>query len=98
MQLLTTKHFNGYALDCYVEPEHTGDFWATREQIGTLLEYEYPREAIGKIHARNKERLDRFSSEVNLTTEAGTRIAMIYNFKDINTTYYVDLNKCTTTY
>ena len=85
MQLLTTKHFNGCELDCYVEPaqKDNGDFWATREQIGTLLEYEYPREAIGKIHARNKERLDRFSSEVNLTTEAGTRTATIYNFKGL---------------
>lgn len=85
LQLLTTKTFNGYALDCYVElaQKDKGDFWATREQIGTLLEYEYPREAIGKIHARNKERLDRFSSEVNLTTEAGTRTATIYNFKGL---------------
>ena len=83
MQLLTTKHFNGYALDCYIEPEQEGNFWATREQIGTLLEYEYPREAVGKIHQRNKERLDRFSSEVNLTTEAGLRTVMVYSFKGL---------------
>ncbi len=85
MKLLTTKHFNGYALDCYVEPEYesTGDFWATREQIGQLLEYAYPREAIGKIHERNKERLDKFSSEVNLTTEAGLRTTTVYNFKGL---------------
>ena len=85
MKLLTTKYFNGHALDCYIEPEqeHSGDFWATREQIGTLLGYEYPREAIGKIHQRNKERLDKFSTEVNLTTEAGLRTATIYSFKGL---------------
>lgn len=36
--LVTSRHFNGVALDCYVEPDNnSGDFWATREQIGQLL-------------------------------------------------------------
>ncbi len=83
--LVKQAKFDGVELDCYVKPkqEDKGDFWATREQIGALLEYAYPREAIGKIHERNKERLDKFSSEVNLTTEAGQRTAMIYNFKGL---------------
>ena len=44
LQLLTTKHFNGCVLDCYVElaQKDKGDFWATREQIGTLLECKHP--------------------------------------------------------
>ena len=69
MELLTTKHFNGNALDCYVEhgQEQTGDFWATREQIGTLLEYETPRKAIKDIHERHRERLDKFSVVVKLS-------------------------------
>ena len=72
LQLATTKNFNGVIFDCYIEPEnYNGDFWATREQIGKLLEYEYPREAIGKIHQRNKVRLDKFSAEVKLTTPSG---------------------------
>ena len=81
MELLTTREFNGVALDCYRADNENDGFWATREQIGQLLEYEYPREAIGKIHQRNKDRLDHFSSEVTLTTEAGTRLTTVYNFK-----------------
>ena len=85
LQLITSREFNGFTLDCYIEPEQTdrGNFWATREQIGELLGYEYPREAIGKIHQRNKERLDKFSSEVKLTTEAGVRTVTVYNFKGL---------------
>ena len=85
LQLIKSAEFNGIQFDCYAQDkqQNTSDFWATREQIGKLLEYEYPREAIGKIHERNKERLDKFSSEVKLTTEAGQRIAMIYNFKGL---------------
>ena len=85
MELLTTKTFNGNALDCYVEQgqEQTGDFWATREQIGRLLEYEYPREAIGKIHERNKERLDKFSAVVKLTTPSGVQPTTLYSFKGL---------------
>ena len=81
MELVTTREFNGVALQCYRDEVNQDDFWATREQIGQLLEYEYPREAIGKIHQRNKDRLDHFSSEVTLTTEAGTRLTTVYNFK-----------------
>ena len=85
LQLLTSKQFNGATLDCYVEQgqTHSGDFWATREQIGLLLGYAYPREAIGKIHQRNKERLDKFSGEVNLTTPSGTQATTVYNFKGL---------------
>jgi hypothetical protein len=75
MQLLTTKHFNGYALDCYVEPERedTGDFWATREQIGMLLDYENPNDAIRFIHNRHKERLDKFATSFKLHGVEGDR-------------------------
>ena len=85
MELLTTKTFNGNALDCYVEQgqEQTGDFWATREQIGTLLEYENPADAIAIIHHRNKDRLDRFSTTFNLKGEAGLRKTTLYSFKGL---------------
>ena len=33
----------------------------TREQIGMALEYEYPGIAIGNIHNRHPERLDKYS-------------------------------------
>ena len=89
LMLVKSTDFNGIVLDCYVEPEQQdkGDFWATREQIGTLLEYEYPREAVSKIHQRNKERLDKFSTEVKLTlVESGRKVSrdvVVYNFKGL---------------
>ena len=89
LQLLTTREFNGHILDCYIEPaqEDKGAFWATNEQIGKLLEYEYPAEAIRKIHQRNKSRLSKFSTRVNLTRVEGdrtvTREVIVYNFKGL---------------
>ena len=83
MKLLATKSFNGVSLDCYQDETKQDDFWATREQIGELLEYENPRISIGNIHNRNKERLDKFSAVINLITEAGARVTTIYNFKGL---------------
>ena len=40
--LLKTANFNGIVLDCY-KGDDKDEFWATREQIGRLLEYEYPK-------------------------------------------------------
>ena len=72
LELLTTREFNGVTLNCYKESgqEEAGDFWATREQIGQMLGYETTRDAIKKIHKRNRERLDRFSTVVRLTTQS----------------------------
>ena len=85
LQVVATREFNGITLNCYQEKEqnYPTDFWATREQIGLALGYAFPREAIGKIHERNKERLDKFSSEVILTTEAGVRNTTVYSFKGL---------------
>ena len=85
LQLYTTKTYNGIEFDCYVEAgqQSAGDFWATRTQIGQLLGYEYPREAIGKIHERNKERLDKFSAVVKLTTPSGVQQTTVYSFKGL---------------
>lgn len=49
---------NNAAVDCiYADNEA----WFTRAQIGKALEYEYPVDAIKKIHKRHKDRLDKFS-------------------------------------
>ena len=86
MQLITSREFNGFTLDCYVEPEQTNpqDFWATRTQIGQLLGYAEPGIAIGKIHQRNQERLDKFSRvhQIDLPS-GGTQSVTIYNFKGL---------------
>lgn len=81
MELLTTRKFNGVALDCYKADNGDDGFWATREQIGRLLEYENPREAIKIMHMRNKERLDKFSRGVQIETPSGVQTATVYNFK-----------------
>ena len=85
LQLLTTKNLDGIYLDCYVEQgqEHSGDFWATREQIGLLLGYANPRISIANIHNRNKNRLDKFSAVINLITPSGTQATTVYNFKGL---------------
>ena len=90
MQLLTTKQFNGLSLDCYrddSQQDSENAFWATREQIGRLLGYESPNNAITIIHRRNKERLNRFSRGVKMTQVEGnrtvTREVIMYNFKGL---------------
>ena len=89
LQLATTRNFNGNELACYVEdkPANDFDFWATREQIGRFLGYATPRVALANIHDRNKERLDKFSTVLNLRTVEGsrtvTREVTVYNFKGL---------------
>ena len=87
--LVKQAEFDGVELDCYVAPnqQDKGDFWATREQIGRLLEYEEPTDAIKKIHKRNAERLDKFSrgDKLSLHEEGRTvsREVTLYNFKGL---------------
>lgn len=91
LKLVETKQLGDIAFQCYQESNGSDEvdgtvsqeFWATRIQIRQLLEYEYPREAIGKIHERNKERLDRFSAVVNLTTPSGVQSTTVYSFKGL---------------
>ena len=95
LQILTTRNFNGLSFDCYHEDgQDIGDFWATREQIGQLLEYKNPRKAIKDIHTRNRERLDKFSQIAVMAnpTKRGAQNepplgnaqeAIVYNFKGL---------------
>ena len=96
LQVITTRNFNGLAFDCY-KGDDEDDFWATREQIGRLLGYENPRNAITKIHQRYQERLDKFSKQVELrksfdqsqidtgqtTYFRNAPLATVYNFKGL---------------
>ncbi|MBQ7220747.1 MAG: hypothetical protein IJS28_07195 [Synergistaceae bacterium] len=82
--LFTTKTFNGVHFDCYVGQEDSGDFWATRTQIGELLEYSEPGTAIKNIHLRNKDRLDRFSRVAQIELPSGgSQEVVLYNFKGL---------------
>lgn len=85
-ELATTRNFNGLILNCYREngQEDSGDFWATREQIGRFLGYANPKNAITKIHTRFKERLDKFSMGCQIDTPSrGIQTATVYNFKGL---------------
>ena len=89
LQLATTRNFNGNELACYVEdkPANDFDFWATREQIGRFLGYADPLHGIKKIHQRNRERLDKFSTWVKTDHVEGGRTVkrsvIVYSFKGL---------------
>ena len=89
LQVVATREFNGITLNCYQEKgqQDTSDFFATREQIGQLLEYENPEISIANIHNRNKERLDKFSTLIKLIRVEGARSVArdvtVYNFKGL---------------
>ena len=86
LQLVKSTQFNGITFDCYKEnnEQDSADFWATRTQIGQLLEYENPGLSIGNIHNRNKERLDKFSrvNQIDLPL-GGIQSTTVYNFKGL---------------
>ena len=88
LSIITSKNFNGVKFDCYkAEGNNNGDFWATREQIGQLLGYDNPNNAITIIHKRNPDRLNKFSTSVKLTQVEGnrtvTREVIVYSFKGL---------------
>lgn len=84
MELVTTREFNGVALQCYRDEVNQDDFWATREQIGKLLEYTDPSDAVAKIHRRNKERLDKYSRTGQFVHPlGGVQESTVYNFKGL---------------
>lgn len=60
LTLIANESFGELPCSFY-QQEGTDDILLTREQIGLALEYENPAIAIGAIHRRHKERLDRFS-------------------------------------
>ena len=71
LTLATQKPFGNLTCDFY--KNDSGEFYITRDQIGTALEYSEPRKSIQKIHERNADRLNPLSSVVNLTTVEGGR-------------------------
>jgi prophage antirepressor-like protein len=85
LKIVKSSTFEGVQFDCY---QGDGENWyGTREQIGKMLEYGDPDNAIQHIHNRNKERLDKFSTRVNLSQVEGirtvTREITVYSFKGL---------------
>lgn len=80
MVLVESRSINNVLVDGFYGDEEA---WFTREQIGIALEYDEPMKAIGKIHERHKERLDRFSSFVKLTNEVQSYNVYVYNIRGV---------------
>lgn len=59
------------------------DIFMTREQIGNALGYSNPRDAIRKIHSRNRSSLDNFSRGAQVDTPSGTQVTTIYSEQGI---------------
>lgn len=74
MTVITSKPFGALNVDVYQNDKH--QYYMTREQIGTALEYTSPVVAIKKIHDRYADRLDALSSITNLVIEVGNHTQM----------------------
>lgn len=77
LKLITTENFeNGVVengIPCDFWKDVNEEYFITREQIGRALGYDEPNKSIDKIHSRHKDRLDRFSTTVNLGMVEGSR-------------------------
>lgn len=74
MTVITSKPFGALNVDVYQNDKH--QYYMTREQIGTALEYNNPSKAIQNIHVKNADRLDQLSSFLNLRNEVGNHTQM----------------------
>lgn len=85
MTVITSKPFGALNVDVYQNDKH--QYYMTREQIGTALEYAEPDKMIRTIHSRNSDRLDKFSTGIKLMRVEGNRTverAMIcYNLRGV---------------
>lgn len=80
LELVRSGKFNSVYCDFYSSED---EIWMTREQIGAALEYDDPRDAIAKIHRRNRDRLDKFSGVVKLSTPSGVQETYVYSAKGV---------------
>lgn len=80
LQLIETRNINNATVDGYFGQE---EVWFTRNQIGSALEYDEPVKAVGKIHLRHKERLDRFSRVLQFDTPSGKQEGFVYNIQGV---------------
>lgn len=81
MTVITSKPFGALNVDVYEDSKH--QYYMTREQIGTALEYDDSRKRIAVIHSRNKDRLDKFSRGFQIETPSGSQTMVCYNLKGV---------------
>ena len=85
MTVITSKSFGALNVDVYQNDKH--QYYMTREQIGTALEYNNPNDAIRIIHSRNADRLDPLSTSFKLNGVEGgvtkVRNIITYNLRGV---------------
>ena len=59
LKLMKTENFEN-EIPCDFWMDINGEYFITREQIGTALGYSKPEISIANIHNRHKSRLDKF--------------------------------------
>ena len=69
MTVITSKPFGALSMDVYEDNNH--QYYMTREQIGTALEYNNPNKAIQNIHVKNTDRLEPLSTFLKLRNVEG---------------------------
>ncbi len=81
LQLVKRDDFGGIECDFYRIGE---EIWMTRAQIGAALGYSNPNTAIGIIHLRHKERLDKFSRVFQIEVSLGEKQEVVlYSAKGV---------------
>ena len=81
LTLVTQKNFGTLPCNFYQGDEN--EYYMTREQIGTALNYEYPGRSIAKIHERNADRLDTLKGIVKMTTPGGAQDVIVYTLRGV---------------
>ena len=83
LSLVKQADFNGVTCNFYRD-FNADEMYMTREQIGRALGYSDPRKAIEKIHRRNADRMDKYSTVTKLGTVDGKqRNAVVYSPKGV---------------
>lgn len=79
LTLATQKSFGSLTCDFY--KNDSGEFYITRKQIGSALEYPKADDQIKVIHSRHRDRFDSLSFRYQIDTPAGTRETVVYTLR-----------------
>lgn len=80
LTLATQKPFGNLTCDFY---KNDNEFYMTREQIGTALEYPAGAKAIAQIHSRNADRLNPMSGVLKMKTPGGEQDTFVYTLRGV---------------
>lgn len=81
LTLATQKPFGSLTCDFY--KNDSNEFYMTREQIGTALEYPAGAKAIAQIHSRNADRLNPMSGVLKMKTPGGEQDTFVYTLRGV---------------